>query len=129
VGWGAGTGFEASVLSIARLERSIAEVRYFGDLDENGLRIPANASMLAESAGLPSVRPATGLYHAMFQRARGQAGQRKLTAEAAAGLSAWLDPEHREAASTLLTAGERLAQEAVGLSYLSQHDDWLEGLL
>lgn len=24
--------------------------------------------------------------------------------------------------------GERLAQEAVGLSYLFQHDDWLEDL-
>ncbi len=24
--------------------------------------------------------------------------------------------------------GERLAQEAVGLSYLSQHDDWMEDL-
>ena len=23
--------------------------------------------------------------------------------------------------------GERLAQEAVGLSYLSGHDDWMEG--
>jgi hypothetical protein len=129
VGWGAGTGFEASVLSIARLERSIVEVRYFGDLDENGLRIPANASMLAESARLPTVRPATGLYRALFQRAHGQAGQRKVAAETVAGLSAWLDPQHREAAATVLTAGERLAQEAVGLSYLSQHADWLESLL
>ena len=31
-------------------------------------------------------------------------------------------------AAKLLTAGERLAQEAVGLSYVSRHDDWLEGL-
>jgi hypothetical protein len=129
VGWGAGTGFEASVLSIARLERSIGEVRYFGDLDENGLRIPANASALAESAGLPSVRPATGLYSAMFRRAIGQSGQRKLTAEGAAVLSGWLDVEHQAEATQLITAGERLAQEAVGLSYLSEHKDWLEGLL
>ena len=128
VGWGAGTGFEASVLSIGHLERSIAEVRYFGDLDENGLRIPANASTLAESDGLPMVRPATGLYGVMFQRAHGQAGQRKLTDGAAMALSEWLDPEQRDAAAKLLTAGERLAQEAVGLSYLSGNEEWLEGL-
>jgi Protein of unknown function C-terminus (DUF2399) len=129
VGWGAGTGFEASVLSIARLEHPTTEVRYFGDLDENGLRIPANASALAESVGLPTVRPATGLYGAMFRRARGQAGQRKVTAEAAATLSVWLDPEQHDAAAKLLTTGERLAQEAVGLSYLSRHEDWLDSLL
>jgi hypothetical protein len=129
VGWGAGTGFEASVLSIARLERPIAEVRYFGDMDENGLRIPANAATLAEGAGLPSICPATGLYDAMFRRAHGQAGQRKVAAEAASALSAWLDPQHREVAAKLLMEGERLAQEAVGLSYLSRHDDWLESLI
>jgi hypothetical protein len=65
----------------------------------------------------------------MFRRALGQAGQRKVTTETAAALSGWLDPEHREAAVKLLTAGERLAQEAAGLSYLSRHEDWLEGLL
>jgi len=63
------------------------------------------------------------------QSALGQAGQRKVTTEAAAAFSAWLDPEHREAAAKLLTTGERLAQEAVGLSYLSRHEDWREGLL
>jgi hypothetical protein len=36
VGWGAGTGFEASVLSIAHIDRAITEIRYFGDLDETG---------------------------------------------------------------------------------------------
>lgn len=128
VGWGAGTGFEASVLSIARLERPVAEVRYFGDLDENGLRIPANATILAQGAGLPSVNPATGLYSAMFRRAHRQAGQRKVPIEAAANLSTWLDPAHREAAVKLLSAGERLAQEAVGLSYLFRHRDWLDSL-
>ena len=95
VGWGAGTGFEASVLSIARLEHPITEIRYFGDLDENGLRVPANAATLAAGVGLPPIRPATGLYGAMFQRASPQAGQRKLATEACDGLVDWLDAEHR----------------------------------
>jgi len=128
VGWGAGTGFEASVLSIARINRTIAEIRYFGDLDENGLRVPANAAALAASAGLPLVRPAAGLYGAMFRQGAPQPGQRKLSAEAAAGLARWLGPDHHAQAEQLLVTGERLAQEAVGLSHLSRHDDWLEDL-
>lgn len=128
VGWGAGTGFEASVLSIARLEPTVTEVRYFGDLDENGLRVPANAATLAGSAGLPVVRPATGLYRAMFRRGVPRSGQRSLSLETANGIASWLEPEQRARAVDLLVRGERLAQEAVGLSYLSQHDDWLASL-
>lgn len=128
VGWGAGTGFEASVLSIARVDRAITEVRYFGDLDENGLRVPANAAALAARTGLPPVRPAAGLYGVMFRRGVPQPGQRKLSSEAAADLASWLGPDHHAQAVQLLVTGERLAQEAVGLSYLSRHDDWLEDL-
>lgn len=128
VGWGAGTGFEASVLSIARLDGPITEVRYFGDLDENGLRVPLNAAALAATVGLPPVRPASGLYGVLLRRGAGQPGQRVLSSEAATGLANWLGPDHREQAARLLVTGERLAQEAVGLSYLSQHDDWLEDL-
>jgi hypothetical protein len=130
VGWGAGTGtgFEASVLSIADLGQAIAEVSYFGDLDENGLRIPANASLMAESAGLPAVRPATGLYSAMFAQGNPQLGQRRVPLDTAASLVAWLDPAHRERAAELLDSGRRLAQEWVGLSYLSRSDDWLRGI-
>jgi hypothetical protein len=53
VGWGAGAGFEASVLSIADITRPVSEIRYFGDLDSVGLRIPANASQIATASGLP----------------------------------------------------------------------------
>jgi hypothetical protein len=86
VGWGAGTGFEASLLSIARINRAISEIRYFGDLDENGLRVPSNAAALAANVGLPPVRPAAGLYDVMFRRGAPQPGQRKLSPEAAVGL-------------------------------------------
>ena len=128
VGWGAGTGFEASVLSIGRIDRTITEVRYFGDLDENGLRVPANAAALAASVGLPPVRPAAGLYEVMFRHGTPQSGQQKFSAESAADLARWLGPDHHAQAVRLLVTGERLAQEAVGLSYLSRHDNWLEDL-
>ena len=125
VGWGAGTGFEASVLSIPLVGRSVGEIRYFGDLDENGLRIPANASTIAQSEGLTPVMPASGLYSALFQRGVRQEGHRRLSLEAADKLVSWLDQPQRTAAATLLTEGGRMAQEAVGLSYLTSHDDWL----
>lgn len=128
VGWGAGTGFEASVLSIPRIDKAITEIKYFGDLDENGLRVPANAAVLAANAGLPSIHPATGLYKVMLQRGMPQPGQRKLSYDAAADLASWLGPSHQAHAVQLLMTGGRLAQEAVGLSYLSQHDAWLEDL-
>jgi hypothetical protein len=125
VGWGAGTGFEASVLSVAELGQPVAEVSYFGDLDENGLRIPASASLTAQGAGLPAVRPAAGLYSAMFAQGEPQAGQRRVPVDTATSLVAWLDPGHREGAAALLSGGLRLAQEWVGLSHLSRSADWL----
>jgi hypothetical protein len=125
VGWGAGTGFEASVLSIPLVGRPISEIRYFGDLDENGLRIPANASTITQSEGLTPVVPAPGLYRALLQRGVRQHGQRRLLLEATDKLVSWLDPTQRTAAGILLTEGARIAQEAVGLSYLTGHDDWL----
>jgi hypothetical protein len=125
VAWGAGTGFEASVFSIGRTTPPIAEVRYFGDLDENGLRVPSNAAVLAGSEGLPAIRPATGLYTAMLRLGIRQPSQRKVSDEAASHLANWLDQDHQETAIRLLTSGDRIAQEAVGLAHLSRHEDWL----
>jgi Protein of unknown function C-terminus (DUF2399) len=125
VGWGVGAGFEASVLSVARLEPPVSTVTYFGDLDEKGLRIPSNAAALAATAGLPPVRPAVGLYDALLTLAVPQPGQRRITPTTAAEITTWLDPRHRQRAIAHLTVGERLAQEAVGLHHLLNNDGWL----
>ena len=129
VAWGAGTGFEASILSVGRISRRFVGILYFGDLDENGLRIPANAAALANGEGLPAVRPAIGLYTAMLRLATPQPGQRQLTADVATALACWLHPQHQEAAIRLLTRGDRLAQESVGLAHLSRNDEWLVDLV
>jgi hypothetical protein len=128
VAWGAGTGFEASVLSIGRTTPPVAEVRYFGDLDENGLRVPSNVAVLAEREGLPPIRPAVGLYTAMLRLGIEQPGQRKVSVEAASHLALWLDQDHQETAIRMLTSGDRIAQEAVGLAHLSRYEDWLGDL-
>jgi hypothetical protein len=128
VGWGAGAAFEASVLSIPQFGRPVTDVAYFGDLDEKGLRIPTNAAALAQRAGLPVLRPAIGLYAALCRLATPQSGQRKVQPATATTITAWLGPAHWKQAIQHLVAGERLAQEAVGLTHLLRHDDWLADL-
>lgn len=128
VGWGAGAAFTASVLSFAARAEGVSGIAYFGDLDANGLRIPAAANRLAEADGRPSVRPAVGLYEALRNAGREQPGQ-PITEEADLdSLVSWLDRRHRAWATDLLRAGRRLAQEAVGLTYLSRDDDWRQDL-
>lgn len=125
VGWGAGAGFESSVLSLR--EHPPRAIRYFGDLDADGLRIPAAASVLAEDHGLPPVRPATGLYELLFTGSTPQARD-AVEPGRAQELTTWLDPRHRDDAAALLVAGGRLAQEAVGLRVLTGDDGWQAGL-
>ncbi|MDQ2838304.1 MAG: DUF2220 family protein [Actinomycetota bacterium] len=129
IGWGAGAAFEASVLSIPLLPRPPRFITYFGDLDDKGLRIPANAHTLAARDNLPPIRPAIGLYDALLRLGRPAAGQRRLTDTTATEVTVWLDAQHRAAAAAHLTGGTRLAQEAVGLAHLLRHDDWLADLV
>jgi Protein of unknown function C-terminus (DUF2399) len=125
VGWGAGNAFASSVLWL-RADPPGA-IRYFGDLDEQGLRIPAGASELAVKEGLPPVRPATGLYAALFDHGR-PGSAREVLADRARDAVAWLAEEHRDRAQTLLVSGRRLAQEAVGRDVLEATDGWRDGL-
>jgi hypothetical protein len=57
VGWGAGAAFTASVLSLDAAAEGITDIAYFGDLDRNGLRVPATASRVAAANGLPPRPP------------------------------------------------------------------------
>jgi hypothetical protein len=124
VAWGAGGAFEASVLSIASIAHDIRDIAYFGDLDARGLQVPANANRLATALGLPHIRPAIGLYTALRNSGHRQSGQTSPDSAAAAALASWLPPQHQAWAIELLTSGARIAQEAVGLTYLTGHDDW-----
>ena len=125
VGWGAGAAFSSSVLSLTAAPP--AAIRYFGDLDAAGLRIPAAASELAQQSGLPPVLPATGLYTLLLQHGVRGTG-REIPADDAHDLAGWLDPDHRRRAENVLTAGARLAQEAVGRRVLGADDGWRAGL-
>ncbi len=127
IAWGAGAAFEASVMALADLP-GITSAAYFGDLDADGLRIPAAAAALAASEGLPPVRPAAGLYRLLLTAGRPQHGQPLVAADRAESLTAWLDPAARAAACELLRGGARLPQETVTARLLAADPGWRDGL-
>jgi hypothetical protein len=128
VGWGGGGLFRSTVEWVAELpaiigREEITAIRYFGDLDVEGLRIPIAASAVAERAGLPPVRPAVGLYARLLSVGRPQPAA-PVAPEIAVELTAWLGPALAPEATSLLVSGQRLAQEAVGLDQLRESDHW-----
>ncbi|MDO3395059.1 DUF2220 family protein [Nocardioides sp. SOB44] len=128
VAWGAGGAFEASVRSTGDLP-GIERVRYFGDLDAAGLRIPRNAAETAAREDLPEVAPAHGLYRALLATAVRQGGQPPVPPDQAPNLTDWLADEIlAEQSSDLLQAGIRVPQEALTLTALRSDRSWLHGL-
>ncbi|WP_435210379.1 hypothetical protein [Streptomyces sp. bgisy034] len=124
VAWGLGGTFRASVNTLAAKHR-IAEIRYFGDLDLSGIRIPYAASKTASERGLPTVQPTERLYGALLElgRARG-AKEKAIDAGEARALVEWMPAAHRAKAVGLLVAGQRLALEWVGYPYLTRSTAW-----
>lgn len=128
VAWGAGGAFEASVRSTGSL-RGVERVRYFGDLDAAGLRIPRNAAETAIGESLPRVKPALDLYRTLLMSPVRQDGQAPVSAEQAAALTYWFeDPAVAADASALLVSGVRVPQEALSLTLLSSDRSWLAQL-
>lgn len=116
IAWGAGAAFEASVLSIAELP-NVRDVAYFGDLDADGLRIPASAALSATAENLPTIRPAHGLYWLLLDQGSPQTGQMPVEPERAVVLASWLgEPAAR--VEDLLVRGLRIPQEAVSARLL-----------
>lgn len=119
VAWGAGAAFEASVASVGHIT-GVTRVLYFGDVDADGLRFPISAGALAAELGLPDIEPVASLYRLLFEHGHRAAGGQRVDAARAASLAAWLPADLRCVAVELLTSGERLAQEAVGIDLLSR---------
>ena len=118
LGYGAGSAFAGSVTYAADLPVRIREIRYFGDLDARGLRIPADADR-ARGPDLPPVRPAAGYYERLLQVGVTAAAP-PVPPETAAELVAWLPPALQDEVAAMLVAGRRMAQEAVGYKHLQE---------
>jgi hypothetical protein len=124
IAWGAGGAFEASVRSCGDLP-GVERVRYFGDIDAAGMRIPRNAAVTAAREGLPPVMAAAALYGALLKRPVRQAGQTIVPKEQAAVLTSWLGEDAvAETVMTLLTSGIRVPQEALTFSALIDDPRW-----
>ncbi|WP_335990035.1 Wadjet anti-phage system protein JetD domain-containing protein [Glycomyces sp. MUSA5-2] len=113
--YGGGSAFESAVADLRHLGQ-IGRIFYFGDLDANGLAIPARASVTAQDIGLPPVEPASFLYRNLLTRTP-TAGAR-VERGRAADLASWLETDQQSAVQDLLEQGRRLAQEALGRSHL-----------
>jgi hypothetical protein len=123
--WGAGGAFEASVRSVPELP-GVSEIRYFGDLDADGLRIPRNAATTALTEGLPPVLPAIGLYRRLLTTGIQQTGQPTLETIPAGELAAWLgDEDLVQRVAQLLTTGQRVPQEALTRTQLQADTAWV----
>ena len=126
VAFGAGHAFEASVARVGSLS-GITDIAYYGDLDVDGLIIPSRADATAAQLGLPSVRPAAGLYDLLLQSKR-QPSHDDIDDLYAEHLSAWLPANLRSSAADTLAQHNRIAQEATGTSILRMYRAWARDL-
>ncbi|GAB3048675.1 hypothetical protein GCM10027053_03760 [Intrasporangium mesophilum] len=128
VAWGAGGAFEASVRSAGDLP-GVQRVRYYGDLDADGLRIPLNAAATALAEGSPPMLPATSLYRRLLATRTRQDGQPLVPAEQSARLAGWVaEPDLVAQVTELLTAGVRVPQEALNRLALAADLSWVPQL-
>lgn len=95
------------------------ELAYFGDLDTRGLEIPASGAHLAGQLGLPRLTAAAGLYRLLLEHGRPAPAETRPDAHRVTRAVGWLPAALRPHAQAVLAAGERLAQEAVGLELLT----------
>jgi hypothetical protein len=129
VGFGRGWQFVTSIGSVLDIRPPVSEIRYFGDLDVNGLSIPVKATAVAQSIALPVVQPAAGLYRLLLHHGTPSKGSRDAThaatRAAASELACWLPTDLQAPVIELLSRGSRIAQEWVGadvLRTMSHHE-------
>ena len=129
VAYGGGNAFPATVEFIRDLPALanhgglITDVRYFGDLDAEGLDVARRADEAARRADLPAVLPVVGLYARLLRAGPTQADA-QVAPDRAAGLVEWLPVSLRREAYGHLVEGRRLAQEAVGTDLLASDPSW-----
>ncbi len=129
VAYGGGNAFPATVEFIRDLPAlanhggPITDVRYFGDLDAEGLDVARRADEAARRADLPAALPAVGLYARLLRAGPPQADA-PVAPERATSLVEWLPATLRADAFRHLVEGHRLAQEAVGTDLLTADPTW-----
>ncbi|GAA1856049.1 hypothetical protein GCM10009836_40260 [Pseudonocardia ailaonensis] len=114
--FGQGNDLRSALAALAAEPVPPRDLRYFGDLDPAGVRIPTRSVTVAAGLGLPPLEPAARLYALLLDVGIPQPGRK-----ADVDLS-WLPGDLRPRVAALFAAGERLAQEWVGLEELAACD-------
>lgn len=119
--YGCGNQFAASVSGIQDLADTLgaSSISYFGDLDHEGVAIPARADKWQRVRGLLPISPAELWYEALLRLGAGHKhpidAKKKLDLQAVE----WL-PEHLQTSvRAMLESGHRLPQEYVGTEFLT----------
>lgn len=129
--YGGGNRFSEGVVFLRQIFAELGgprEVRYFGDLDGAGLRIPRRAARVAAAAGLPAVEPHWESYHWLLGMTDGASPGEVI--EETAGIREdceWLG-ELAGRAWEVIAGGRRLAQERVGREFLVSTGRWDESV-
>jgi len=122
VGYGAGAGFERSVLHFKLIDQVIERIEYVGDMDRPGLRIAKAAAKVALAENLPLVVPARGLHRAMIESVRQfghpggmeYKGEEKKSSTNDGILVEWLPDNVRNEILAIIRAGKRIPEEILG---------------
>jgi hypothetical protein len=93
---------------------------YFGDLDMRGLEIAAAGARLAAELTLPPLNPAGQLYRFLLDHGQPAPAGTYPSLEKARAAVIWLPAPLRDPVLSILVAGNRLAQEAVGRELLAR---------
>lgn len=120
--YGAGTHFEASAVGLDDLLQTIGAraAHYFGDLDPEGIQIPARVHRRQQIRGLTPIVAAEEWYQALltFAAHRRHPWVGKATFDPKH--LEWLPESCRDQVAELFTEKLRLPQEYVGLEYISK---------
>jgi hypothetical protein len=129
IGWiayGAGEQVASIVPSLSDLQPRPTAIRYFGDLDPEGLRFPAAGAVSCEANSLPRLEPAHRLYEILLDRGRPRGKDRKRSTGWPPDGLAWLGESLANRLRQTCAPGEWLPQEWVGVEILTADPCWCQ---
>jgi hypothetical protein len=118
--YSAGNTLGVVLTALADQEGRPEALAYFGDLDVRGLEIAAAGTRLAAALGLPPLKPAARLYRLLLDHGHPAPAGTYPGPEKAQTAVTWLPAPLRAPVLSILVAGNRLAQEAVGRELLAK---------
>jgi hypothetical protein len=120
--YGNGDTFETASAGLVDVTRQMnwdGRAFYFGDLDVKGVLIPIAASETLDSVRFPKLRPQTGCYRRLLDRAKEVELPTGARTRLPTVCDEWLGGELSHEANSWLDRGKRLPQELVGWEELS----------